>query len=364
MENTMSEINFIGSEQIKYEPSMGPEPSKASEKKFRISAKRLFLTYSRTNLSPSEVLFQLEQKFQHLEKYVISQEEHVDEPEKGKHIHAYLEFSRKANILYASFLDLEESKKKVHGEYQAVKNKHHVIAYVKKEGAYIANFETETEFKLKLFLLAKERGLSEAMDYFVKSKPELVSTHFKKISSNLKAFLENIDEKLSPKFTNYNYPEDLLHWFNFERDEKTLFLTGPSGTGKTEGLINLLKDFNPILITDINALKDLKSSNKAIIFDDIDWLSIPRETKIHLFDKNRCSNIKIIYQTVKLVPDLVKAVISNNSEDLISVWDDDKAISRRISHVKINGPIFNKINQQIIINFFNSKTMEENTNGL
>ncbi len=68
-----------------------------------------------------------------------------------------------------------------------------------------------------------------------------------------------------PQHIDFNYPDELLHWFSFEKDEKTLFLTGPSGTGKTEGLINLLKDFNPILITDINALKDLKPENKVML---------------------------------------------------------------------------------------------------
>ncbi len=56
----------------------------------------------------------------------------------------------------------------------------------------------------------------------------------------------------------------------FKKDEKTLFLAGPSETGKTEGLINLLIDFNPILITNINAFKDLKSEHQAIIFDNMD----------------------------------------------------------------------------------------------
>jgi hypothetical protein len=261
--------------------------------------------------------------------------------------------------LSASFLDLEENKKKVHGEYQAVKNKHDVIAYVKKEGVYIANFETETEFKLKLLFLAQEQGLSEAMNYFVKTKPELVTTHFKKISSNLKAFLENNNEKLSPKFTNYDYPEGILSWFKFDKDHKTLFLTGPSGTGKTEGVINLLKDYNPILITDINALKDLKASNKALIFDDIDWSNISRETKIHLLDKNRPANIKIIYQSVKIPSSIVKAVISNNPGDLINIFDKDEAIDRRISHVEISKPIFTQVNQKITINIFNNNVKED-----
>lgn len=37
----------------------------------------------------------------------------------------------------------------------------------------------------------------------------------------------------------------------------------------------------------------------------------------------------------------MKAVTSNNPEDLISLLDKDKAISRRIYYVKISEPIFN-----------------------
>lgn len=57
--NKENPISDIGSEHVKYEPA---EPSK----KFRIHAKQLFLTYSRTNLSPEEVLLQLKQKFFHI----------------------------------------------------------------------------------------------------------------------------------------------------------------------------------------------------------------------------------------------------------------------------------------------------------
>lgn len=40
----------IGSEQVKFEPAVEPGKSK-----FRIYVKRLFLTYSRTNISPENI---------------------------------------------------------------------------------------------------------------------------------------------------------------------------------------------------------------------------------------------------------------------------------------------------------------------
>jgi hypothetical protein len=85
-------IKRIGSRQIKYQPAV--EPSKSVEnnqKKFRLSSKQLFLTYSRMNLFKEEVLKELPAKFTILQ-YVIFQEYHADETEKGRHIHICLSY--------------------------------------------------------------------------------------------------------------------------------------------------------------------------------------------------------------------------------------------------------------------------------
>lgn len=44
-----------------------------------------------------------------------------------------------------------------------------------------------------------------------------------------------------------------------------------SGFGKTEGRIGLFEEFNPLLIKDLNSLKNVKDSNLALIMDDINW---------------------------------------------------------------------------------------------
>lgn len=349
--------NFIGSRKIKYEPAVEPskplvEISEKKEKKFRICCKQFFLTYSRTNISCDEVLNQLKEKFQNfkIESYVISKEYHADEPEKGHHIHVYISFNRKINILSSSKLDLTYEKNVLHGHYEAVKNKNEVISYIKKDNNFITNIESKDYFEKEIQKICLEKGLAAALDFFILKKPEHILSKFKSVRSNLKAFLEHKSAKCEPKYSSYEYPESLLNWFANKKDETTLFLTGPSGTGKTEGIIYLLREFNPLLITELNSLKNLRDDNKAIIFDDIKWSEISRETKIHLFDKNRPSAIKILYQVVDLGSDIIKVVISNNPNDLISLWDEDKAISRRISHVPIEKPLFSNTSITININ--------------
>lgn len=83
------------------------------------------------------------------------------------------------------------------------------------------------------------------MEYFCEKKPELVSSKFNSIKSNLKSFLELKSKKLPSKYKDFNYPKEILHWYNHEKDTKTLFVTGKSGVGKTSAMINLLQDHNP-----------------------------------------------------------------------------------------------------------------------
>jgi hypothetical protein len=88
-----------------------------------------------------------------------------------------------------------------------------------------------------------------------------------------------------------------------------LFLTGKSGVGKTSSIIELLKDFNPLLVRNLNSLKDLKEDNKALILDYLDWSDISRKTKIHLIDKEYPSYIRILYGVIKVSGDLIKVVV-------------------------------------------------------
>lgn len=312
------------------------------------------MTYSRTNLSPEEVLLQLKQKFDFIEKYVISQEEHSEEPEKGKHIHAYISFYRKVNITCQRKLDLVDpnSKEVYHGQYEAVKNRLNCIQYVKKDGNYICNFETNFEFEVSLQKIASENGLTKAMEYFCSKRPELISTRYNSVKSNLKSFLELKKGKNSVKYDNFSIPTEILNWFENERDKKTLFLTGKSGVGKTSCMLHLLDKYNPLLVRNLNSLKNLKDSNQAVILDDLDWKDISREEKIHLLDKDYESIIRVLYGTVSLSPDLIKVVTSNNPSDLINLWDNNDAISRRITHVDVQSPMFvqNNVTINISIN--------------
>jgi hypothetical protein len=76
--------------------------------------------------------------------------------------------------------------------------------------------------------------------------------------------LSNQFKKSFSKFKYFNYPEEIEKWFNSERHVKPLVIIVKSGFGKTQTMETFLIDFNPVLIKEINSLKDLKPKNKAL----------------------------------------------------------------------------------------------------
>jgi len=84
---------------------------------FRLSAKHIFLTYPKCDLTPPQVLDQLRHKLKHdIDWYTIAQEDHKDGT---KHIHALIALGKKCNIRNVSFLDLSSPEgQSFHGCYQ------------------------------------------------------------------------------------------------------------------------------------------------------------------------------------------------------------------------------------------------------
>lgn len=96
--------------------------------KFRISAKKLFLTYSQVNkqLTALHILEQLQSK-KNLKnfQYGISKEYHKDE---GTHFHVIIIQNKKGNIRNPKALDIQYQEQAFHGNYTPVKSLRHAIA--------------------------------------------------------------------------------------------------------------------------------------------------------------------------------------------------------------------------------------------
>ena len=95
-----------------------------NQKKYRLSGRHLFLTYSQCSLEREELLAQLKDKFETNKKnankivnYVISTENHESD---GEHLHAYLELENTCDIRDSRKLDLKKGDLEYHGNYQTL----------------------------------------------------------------------------------------------------------------------------------------------------------------------------------------------------------------------------------------------------
>lgn len=195
---------------------------------------------------------------------------------------------------------------RIHGKYESVRNRNAVIDYLKKyDKNYLSNLEED--FNVKLQRIAESEGIEAGMKFFVKEKPEKVASSYSSVLRNLKAYCNDVNMeswKEEAKFgvERFVYPEEMSNWISNEKDDLTLVLIGTTGLGKTEGTITLLtsKGYNPLMITDINGLKKLRSNH---MMDDIYWIKSVQETL-------DCYLRRLIY--------LVKVIISTSFCDIIS----------------------------------------------
>lgn len=210
--------------------------------RFRISAKKLFLTYSQipTEMTEHDAYIPLQQKLD-IRNYLIAVEKHKDG---GLHIHAVIVLRKKCNITSPKTLDLVFENKPIHGNYAPVKNINQSIAYVCKDTNYITDFKNIKDGKLmsipeEILHVFEERGERAAMLHYLNSYPDkafgpkgIVNTQrLFKLVDRLKVEVPSVPE--TPfKITDFDIPEDLQQWID-QGGQPTLILGGDAGLGKT-----------------------------------------------------------------------------------------------------------------------------------
>lgn len=83
----------------------------------------------------------------------------------------------------------------------------------------------------------------------------------------------------------YKYPEKILAWFDGDQS-RTLILEGPSGIGKTQGILALIHSLNktPLVIKERNDLKELTSKIDVLVLDDLHPTNFKADELKHLLD--------------------------------------------------------------------------------
>lgn len=301
-------------------------------KKFTLRSKNLLLTYNPCDLDLNNVLEQLKQRISFNTKIV----DFLIVRENNTHVHCFISTSKRNQIICPNKLDLtflEADGKMInyHGNYQSVKNKSYAMEYLLKgivdrndtnNIIYSNTLENQiTEngnflcFDTQLIKMARNGQVEEAMALFEKAKPAEYLRQHRTMLTNLRSLMvQSMGYQLKFSLKNFNLPATLIPTIlkSFE-DQKTVYLKGLPGSGKTQFILTLLKSegFEPLVINDINSLSSFKNGfHNCIVFDDVSFKGIKREMLTTLVDSEVPTTFKVLYGSIAL-PITQRVIISN-----------------------------------------------------
>jgi hypothetical protein len=329
-----------------------PKKKGKKEKDFRLSSKKIFLTYPQCNLDLdvfTEYLKKLVSKYG-LKEYLIVREEHETE---GYHFHSYLQLQKKIDTKNPHFLDICGH----HGNYKGVKQYENSIEYITKEvfdeaqatlnlrasPGMIENLGSLYDFKEienEMIELASKGKADVAMERLKNTNPKRYLEQGAQLQKRMiEIQLGNIGKQAKYPFESFVLNTDLQQALSIFEDyikvgeSKLLFLCGSSGIGKTQFALSYLEHklgYRVLIVRDKEDLKFFNPLNHdAILYDDPDFSTLTREQIISIID-NLTRAVKIRYTHANLRANVPKIITSNVSLRELNCKFDDKAIERRI----------------------------------
>lgn len=313
------------------------------KKKFRISARKIFLTYSQVNpiITAKQILEILKKKMNFYEvEYLIGKEFHQDG---GTHYHVILRKQNKFNITNQDFLDIQYKQKNYHGNYKAVKYLDEAVAYVCKHNDYITNIENIQNGKLltsKQFIIqqVEQKGMEKALLEHYKKQPEKALADF---TSALKKQFNDIEkikatlqlDEIQTPFTleNFQIPDEIKQWI--QNPKKTLVLIGDSAVGKTQFCKAFVKQKNlkTLLVNHKEDFRRINSSYHAIIIDDANIHELEETQLLSLIENQEDKTLRVLYDSVFKKAGIVQMIAMNIAEfQKIAYFLTQKRFARRL----------------------------------
>lgn len=218
--------------------------------KFRITAKKFFLTYPQCNLEKEDLLSFLKTKA-NIIRYHIGREKHEDG---NLHLHAAVEYSRKLNIKDPNSFDYKE----FHPNIQAARNYDDVAAYCTKDGDFITNSSFDDSKREGFY---KRKRDSDAFEEYHQQKKE-----------------QKIVEEMYKDLVLYPWQEELLRKLQEPVKLRRIFWvwSEDSNTGKSSMRMICESKGLKVCIGKNNLSNLMYCYNREPII----WIDIPRNTNI------------------------------------------------------------------------------------
>lgn len=251
-------------------------------KKFRINAKKFYLTYSKYETTKIELLNNLNKLHIEFNKYLIAEELHKDG---SKHFHCLLICNKKYNIINHKYFDIEGT----HGNYQGVRKLKDVVNYCIKDKNFITNLSIDSDGSIitesiHLARMVESTGdVDKALWEYCQLNPGI--ENFPKVENRLTKYNQMLirrNQALTKKKVydidtfDINNPAvaKVKEWVKSKGYKTTtLALIGDPGCGKTEltkTALTMAGSENIDLIRDVNAIKYCPKNTDGIIMDDVD----------------------------------------------------------------------------------------------
>lgn len=303
---------------------------------FRISAKRVFLTYAQCDeLTKEEIYFTLAETY-NIRKFMLGEETHQDG---GRHIHAFLEFINKIDSKNVNCFDINTGTKQFHPNIKGVpRGKDHeerVLNYIQKEDlcplTNIANKLTWGEIKDQAV------NAEEYLKMVEKHYPEKCANNWDRLKSYAEQRFCQEDPSTITEFApheGFELPKELKN-IQPSKDKCTIII-GRAGSGKTTWAKQVAK--KPCLfLSHMDGLRKLTKKHKSIIFDDMCFTHLPIQGQKHILDTENPREIHLRYRTA-MIPAGMQKIFTNNKYPFYNEGgcEHTEAIKRRTEVTFIN----------------------------
>jgi len=173
---------------------------------FRLSAKRVFLTYPQCGELSKERLEVFIRDDRHALWYCIGLEQHEDG---GNHLHAYVEFADKLNVRDAKYFDVDGK----HPNIQPVRKPAAVLRYVQKGGDFIGNCEALSKTRIAYGEIINScSNAGEFLAGVVENHPRDAALHYGQLRTFADNWFPQARPRYVPKHTQFNIPSGVLDW--------------------------------------------------------------------------------------------------------------------------------------------------------
>jgi hypothetical protein len=322
------------------------ELAKLKKKAYRFSSKAGMLTYSRCGLSIDFVNSYMQELLSPFDliDLVVSKESHslddsaVSKAKYSFHYHVYFKVKRKLDIKNPRYFDIPSEalgERNYHPNIKSnIKNHSHIINYILKD--HSGNLDDDSKvmisdgLKIRLspegtllsedhimLKLIREGKIDDAMSMQERLHPKtILNKHMQLEKSFRDLYMKSLGYKSKFTLDDFIVPPVLAGLLDKALiEQKTLFIMGKPGSGKTRFIMAYCEDkgIKPLIVNNIDALKSIQEDHGMIVFDDVDFSNSSREELISLLDAEKSSDIRILYQTVQLPANLPRTILSNTA---------------------------------------------------